>query len=326
MIRNDKMKFMWNFIGQVLDRIINRMKTGDNRNMTNWKTIGDRKSYSHADLSAFDKFQPIIAHTFWHGEIGVKQLFSIKSFLCTQPKELFELWIWLDGDEWYEKALQNNSLMALVCSQDNRIKIKKWDLHTEIKGTIFSNISWYFQWVRPLAYMADDFRIIALYKFGGLYFDLDVMFLRDFTALVMRDEFVYAWENQPFANNAILYLRKGSYLCRQVASEMIRRKSSQPWIVFRYKRKTLASLMVYPCAFFDPLWTGYEKGMPFKAFGDFFKPFDENFPKDGHINSYRDFFHGAYAYHWHNHWNNKVVENSYFGMFNKEFEEELKQQ
>lgn len=75
----------------------------------------------------------------------------------------------------------------------------------------------------------------------------------------------------------------------------------------------------YPCTFFDPLWGGYCDGMPFKEFADFFKEFGEGYDKDPNINSYRNFFPGAFAYHWHNKWDAEEVENSYFGLFNHEF-------
>ena len=316
-----KTQKIWNLIGKIFYLGVNRIKLGDNRSIHNWITIGDRQSYRQANIQALDGLRTLYAHTFWHGELNIRQMLSIKSFLCTQPKELFKLWIWLDGEEYYEKALKNEDLVELIHSQKGRVQLKKWDLQKEIAGTPFEKISWYFRWERPLTAVADDFRIIALYKYGGLYFDLDVMFLKDFSALIMRDEFVYAWENQPFANNAIIFLRKDSYLCQQIVRQMIRRKSSQPWIVFRYKLKDLSPLMVYPCAFFDPLWTGYETGMPLKTFDDFFRQFSDEFPQT--VNSYRDFFPGAYAYHWHNRWNHPVFKDSYFGIFYKEFAEEL---
>lgn len=314
---------VWNMVGWFYYRIFNRMKCGNNDNITNWQTIEPKSCYDIYSATEQPKLAPILAHTFWHGEILEKQLFCIKSFLCTQDMTLFELIIWLDGEEWYKKALENKKLNDLILKSNNKIHIKQWNIKEEIKNTPFWSIRWYFKWERILPFVADDFRIIALYKYGGLYFDFDFMFIKDMKPLLMRDEFVYAWENQPFANNALIFFRKGSYISKSVCNLMIRCKSSQPWILFKYRRKKLAPLMVYPCFMFDPLWTGYKEGMPLKNFEDFFKEFNSDFPKLETINSFKDFFPGVYAYHWHNQWNVTTFKNSYWGIFNEEFDKIL---
>ena len=43
------------------------------------------------------------------------------------------------------------------------------------------------------------------------------------------------------------------------------------------------------------------------------------------INSYKDFFPGIFTYHWHNMWKKEIHEDSYFGLFNKEFDSLLLQ-
>lgn len=295
------------------------MRLGDDKNIKNWRTVSPDATYFNYNPKSLPTLTPLLAHTFWHGELDEKQLFSIKSFICTQDMNKFEVLIWMDGDEWYKKALDNKELQQLIKLSKGKIKLKKWNFLEEIKGTPFQRIKWYFNWNKLLPAVADDFRIIALYKYGGLYFDLDIMFVKDFTPLLLRDEFVYAWEHQPFANSALLYLRQGSYLSQQLAKIMIRKKSSQPWALFQYKIKSLAPLMVYPCSMFDPLWTGYEEGMPLKEFEDFFQELNDNFIQNERIESYKDFFPGIYAYHWHNCWKVKVHQNSYFRMFDEEF-------
>ena len=37
----------------------------------------------------------------------------------------------------------------------------------------------------------------------------------------------------------------------------------------------------------------------------------------------RDFFPGSFAYHWHNGWKEPEHEASYFGLFNREFDQRL---
>ncbi|WP_205676555.1 hypothetical protein, partial [Brachyspira sp. G79] len=83
----------------------------------------------------------------------------------------------------------------------------------------------------------------------------------------------------------------------------------------------LKDLTVLPCAYFDPIWNMKDKtkyDYPILSFEDFFKNYS------GNIKSYKDFFTGSYAYHWHNQWNVKPEPNSLFNNFNEEFNNILK--
>jgi len=40
--------------------------------------------------------------------------------------------------------------------------------------------------------------------------------------------------------------------------------------------------------------------------------------------SFRNFFFGAFTYHWHNQWKAKEIKESYAGQFNKEIDDILK--
>jgi len=42
----------------------------------------------------------ITYHCYWYGDIGRKQVFSIKSFLCTQDQQKCKLILWLDAKKW----------------------------------------------------------------------------------------------------------------------------------------------------------------------------------------------------------------------------------
>lgn len=294
---------------------------------TNWNIINQKDLYlgkvseSQRKQSLHLLTEKTIFHAYWHGTFGLKQAFSVKSFLCTQNQEHTELWLWLDAADGYSQIETNPYLQELK----SRIKILSWNADDEIANTPLLKIKKYINMPKNLAARGDDFRIISLYKYGGVYFDLDVMFLKDFTPLLMGHEFVYAWEYQPYANSALLYLRKNSYITNYLAQKFLERKEAMPWVLFDYKDKKLANLRNYPCAFFDPLWGGYCEGMPFKEFADFFKRFDNGYEKEPHINSYKDFFPGAFAYHWHNKWDAKEFDDSYFGLFNCEFNKMLSQ-
>ena len=59
---------------------------------------------------------------------------------------------------------------------------------------------------------------------------------------------------------------------------------------------------------------------PFDRFESFFRKFGWRFKRNPTVRSYRDFFPGAFAYHWHNFWDAREHKDSYFGLFNREFD------
>lgn len=165
---------------------------------------------------------------------------------------------------------------------------------------------------------ADAFRLLILFKYGGLYFDLDVLFLRDFSNL-LKNSFFYQWENQPYANSAILFLDKD--IINKCIPYIEKYKTVVPWAIFNYANSDLSDITVFPCAFFDPVWNindinNYD--YPITQFEGLFVEYKKK-PL-----SYKEFFKGVYAFHWHNQWNNKIYKDSLFNYFNREFSEILK--
>lgn len=259
--------------------------------------------------------QKILCHAYWHGLFGRKQAFSVKSFLATQDLGKVELWLWLDEDNGYEGYEKNEWLKPLL----PHIKVLSYNPSKRLEGSRFQNQKWIFDQKRRIANRADGLRIWALHEFGGFYFDLDVMFIKDLTPLFLGDEYLYAWEYQPYANSAILFLRKGSYLNEYIWKKVDRCKTTLPWVLFQYKDRKLKHLHVYPCNLFDPFWQAEAKkeldGMPIASFEEFFI---KSVSSKASV-SYRNWFPGAYAYHWHNCWKTEEAEGSYFSIFEAEF-------
>ena len=151
-----------------------------------------------------------------------------------------------------------------------------------------------------LAHRSDIFRMLVLYNHGGLYFDLDILFLRDFSDLfrfVSSAEFCYQWSGESYTNSAILKLEKHSPITKQLLEKSLRKMNFRPWKLFDFQDKDL-DLLVLPSCFFDPLWLQNDgrdcwASAPFQSFVDFFA--SQNVKC-----SFRDFFAGAFTYHWHN--------------------------
>lgn len=289
---------------------------------TNYKHLENKKLYFDNEycLALLQKSieKKTIFHCYWYGSIGKKHLFSIKSVLVTQQNS--EVWLWIDKDTW-----EINNALILKLSKEAQIKIIKYDGLVEREGTPFERFeAEQFTQSDNLAFRADSFRILTLFKYGGVYFDLDVMFLRDISNFLDR-EFVYCWEKQPYGNNAIIHLHEKETLSELV--KIIEKSNSfQPWIIFNYANK-LKNVWVLPSTYFDPLWlfnpdcksdlSNQTKNYlyPIINWNEFFtKKVEEEI-------SYKDFFKGCYAFHWHNRWNLEVTENSYFDKFDKQFSE-----
>jgi hypothetical protein len=258
-------------------------------------------------------------HAYWYGEFGSKQAFCLKSFLCTQDLNKVHVILWLDHEQGFNGYESNQYLKDII----PLITIKCYSVKEEAFGIIpieqideiFTN--------KDLVHKSDAFRLIILAKHGGVYFDLDIMFLRDLSQLLEK-EFCYAWETQPYANTAILSLSKGGNTVRYLLKKSKKLMQYHPRFTFNYSDKMLSNLLVYPCTFFDPLWMekvpSYNE-LPLNKFSDFFRKFDNEFHKKPNINSFKDFFKGCFTYHWHNQWDVKEYQNSYFGLFSKEFNE-----
>lgn len=309
----------------------------NDKNVLSWKHLKNERLYSDNDyaVEALKKGIDLDAdgldvkvqigsknvyHCFWCGDIERKQVFSIKSFLCTQNLEECRIILWLDVYSGFENYEENPFLKPVLPF----IEVKSYDPVIEVKGTPWEDFLYIPNEKRDLVRRGDAFRFLMLYKYGGTYFDLDIMFLKDLGGL-LNAEFCYAWEIQPYANSAILNLKPGSDICAYLMEKTKKVGAASPWGIFLYSDSNLKDLYVLPCAFFDPIWQGLEPDKyPFNKFPEFFAPFDDEFRNKLNIRSYKEFFPGCYAYHWHNRWKSAEYEESFFGIFDKEFNELLK--
>lgn len=271
----------------------------------------DIKDYiSPVSSEIFEKTNnKIIFHTYWKGEFGRKQAFSVKSLLATQVDYKYEVWLWLDS-----KDKKLNSSNKYLNELRKYIVIKYYNPKENLLNHPFNKILFLFEDYSNLAFRADGFRMWALSEFGGVWFDLDIMFIRNMKEFWMGSEFVYSWEKQGYANNALIYLRKDSYTNRYLAKKVLKKHSTQPWALFNYKDKHLKELTVFPASLFDPLWGLHGEKYIINSFEEFFDKIVDNnkIPID--------VFPYSYTYHWHNLWDREIKSKSLFSNFEKYFE------
>ena len=247
-----------------------------------------------------------IYHVYWYGILERKQICCINSYLKTQDLSNTELWVWLDY-KTYE--LSKNK----VPKHDNII-IKKYIPDEESKGTLFEKNP-YLNQDKYLKFRSDLARIIFLYKYGGLYFDLDMILLKDFQCL-LGIEFCYTWSYLKQGNNGLLRIKKQSKLSIQLMEKYINTKSpfnlnGQSFYLGynQYIFTKEIDIMCFPSAMFDPVWILTDtktksKYSKLSNFDDFFKKTDEN------INMFFD--NQLFAYHWHSRNNYNIEKDSYF--------------
>lgn len=269
-------------------------------------------------------------HMFWSGKFGRKQAFAIKSYLVTQNIDKTTLNLWLDKENGWKDHAKNEYLKPLM----SHIKIRCYDPEIESSGSIFEGKEFFNN--DYAVFRSDIFRYLILWKYGGIWVDFDIMFLRDISSL-FKTQFLYKWANRDTYNIALMNIFKDSelsnYLMRLVNKYYtkldIEMKKNNTHNVITCCIEMLKNLNVeeknaltLPCSFFDPVWLDVDgicksNLIPFRKFNDFFKKTDKKI-------SYKDFCKGAFAYHWHNQWKIEEEEGSYFDQFDKEFDEILK--
>lgn len=262
---------------------------------------------------------------YWYGVFSLKQAFAVKSFLATQDLNNSELWLWLDVESGHANYEENLYLRPFL----NFLHVKCFDPEVEARNTPLEQRSELYDGVK-LASRSDFFRHVVLYKYGGTYVDMDMMFLRDMSAPLgnkhFHEEYCYRWSaHLPYGNSAVLRLRQHSDTARTLLVICGEAGSCRPKNVLRFEDNADLDLLVLPCSFFDPLWPHHDGKdnygtAPFRRFGDFFRKFGWWFKQNPAVRSYRDFFPGAFAYHWHNFWDVREHKDSYFGLFNREFD------
>ena len=298
------------------------------------KFLADKKLYTHtryclARLRALDRDRPDMPpveveryHFYWQGPFGAKQAFALKSLLATQQTGTFELWLWLDHESGYDGYLENPLLRPLLSA----ISVRRFIPADEAKGTPLEGRKEH--WERPSVKRSNFFRHIVLFRYGGTYVDTDTAILRDMGDLRhvpgMAPEFINQWSYRRCGNSAMLRLRKESSTATALLERGLAKGNCDPRDNLRFEDTEDLDLLVLPAAFFDPLWLCYDgrdksAQTPFGSFSEFFRPFDSEFPRPQGFRDHRDFFPGAFAYHWHNQWQAPEVRNSYYGILDAGF-------
>ena len=182
------------------------------------------------------------------------------------PKVIHYCWF---GDNEPPKIVENcKASWSKFCPD---YEIKKWDeTNYDVNKIPFTEEAYLY---RDFAFVSDYARWDILYNYGGVYFDTDVLLVKDITPLVEKGNFGGVNVIGTFASGLVLALEPGSDIAKEM-KEMYENTDftyhrGQPHLVNCVKRETellekhgfkkdtiniqeVAGMTIYPTEYFSP--------------------------------------------------------------------------
>ncbi|CAG8645016.1 17235_t:CDS:2, partial [Cetraspora pellucida] len=269
---------------------------------------------------------PMLFHVYWRGKINDKIALMIKSFLYTQPLDCSLLNVWLDQNQEIDFS-QNPHIQPLLKFSPNNFRLRKWNLTEQLSyDSIYDGWEEKINPKIPTVGYSDLVRFVLLYRYGGMYVDADVLFLRDMRPVYHLDqEFAYRWSFWLNYNTAILRLNAKSETVRTVVENAMQHNMNfHPFQIKYYlvKKRIVVKqdldkyLYMMPTTVFDPLWLKVDLALSKQVT----KP-NINYFHDTYKSNVKEFFRGAFTYHWHNQWESSIPHHSWFGILQKAYDE-----
>jgi hypothetical protein len=256
------------------------------------ETILIAKSLCRTNQTKYNK--NFIYHCYWNGELNEKHLYSIKScyFFNIYKNYYNNIKIIL----WVEKTIKNKFYFEIL----KFAEIQEFNLQNEINNTFLFEKSFYYNY--NLSFYSNTVRYLLLYKYGGIWFDLDIFFLRNFEPLIeIFGSFicVYQCEKQNYPNNSIfISLTPFDIKMKEIIEYIIETKRGWSFHENLLQYNVNLPFHVLPSSWFDPNQNNI-------LYDNFFKKTEKQI-------NFNTFFKGSFCYNWHNQWDIKIEKNSYF--------------
>lgn len=229
---------------------------------------------------------PLLFHFFWKGVLNEKHYLSIKSCRYFHPDA--EIILWIEAcptNEWVHKLLP-------IC------KIHKFNFIEEKNSTFLKEYP--IPHFIDIPYYSDYIRLMLLYKYGGIWCDLDIFFLQNFSPLIPligENPAVYQWEHQPFPNNAVIITpNKENIHIRALIEYIYSNKRHWGMLTGRLTYDTPIDLLVLPCSWFDIGWIINKHDVSCNTFM-------LATPKPVLLHELSKV---SFCFHWHNKWNTPI--------------------
>tara|TARA_R110000796_G_scaffold183100_2_gene299535 strand:- start:77 stop:1009 length:933 start_codon:yes stop_codon:yes gene_type:complete len=249
-----------------------------------------------------------------------KELLAIKSYLATQNLSKTKLIVWSD----YDISDQEN-----IQPYKDFVDFRVYNPRELAKGTPLEGVETHLETGGDHNHWMSSgvMRFLVLYKFGGIYYDMDMVLLRDFKPILGQD-FAYQWGGSTdFAKErrseedchgpcaAMLGAVKGGQFIEDCMERLIATPPSggtcydEDMLGYVYAKRPFT---VFPSSFFNTEWLISKTDKPLAQALD---PqwFDTSLKDLNHL------FLEAFAWHWHNssNKNKTVMRGSKFGMLDE---------
>jgi hypothetical protein len=248
-----------------------------------------------------------------------KELLCVKSWIATQNLEKCKLYIWSDYD-----ITDNKLLMPYM----DYVTLKVYDPVKEAKGTILEKKLKHLKAKDHRHWLKSDlFRILITHKYGGIFSDMDVVYLRDFKPL-LDQEFVYQWGGETdFINQGACATFLSTFKNSEFSTILMKELSEAPVLpdtttwgkellgkVYSYYR----NFTIFPSPFFNIEW---QINLKHPGLANIIE--DGWFVKTEHSNK---LFPESFAWHWHNtsHKHKPIQEGSKFNLLQQLTDKKLK--
>jgi len=259
---------------------------------------------------------PVLYHCFWNGKLNEKHYISILSCfyfnVLNKPNRKIILLT--------NSPFEDNDILRVI---SQFCEVRYFDFSEELKDTgISDEIS---KTNDVYQFKSDRIRYVLLYKYGGIWFDLDMFFLRSLDPIFNAFEneiCVYTWADSNYPNGAFfMSLKKNSEKMLDFINYLINRNLGYGFQDYFYQKNHLTfdtplDILVLPCSWFD--------GGFLYDFPDFIDGNKEFFKSVNGIINIDTFAKGAFCYHWHNRWYNNVEEMSYFDQLTNDLVNKIK--
>ncbi|KAK0647292.1 hypothetical protein DIS24_g7867 [Lasiodiplodia hormozganensis] len=276
---------------------------GYGNTMTSYTPISNATQPSKSSIGTCPG--PIVPyHTYWTGPATWRVEVFIKSYLYTQNLACSRLYIWLDADRnpnAVDDMLKRDPLFArfLPLVERGDIKVMGWKFpsriplpsnvdHTDGNGfsrskpnakgevTVAEGVmedktgqQWLVLTPKQMTFLpvavSDAVRFVILHIYGGAYFDMDVLMLRDMRPMLIPQNHSFAerWAAHPHPgdyNTAIMSLTANSSLSSYLLRGGVRMGVNfHPRVIGRmaWKDGRDQEFLMLETAAFDPIWTEF---------------------------------------------------------------------
>ena len=270
--------------------------------------IEDHTCYEYAALLKANStpVKPALFHTYWSsksGSFSKDQVASLRSFIATQP-DTSRLYVWINLKDY--STLEKSALWKSISSDRIEVQVIEEQEQQLIQNTPLST-SWQLQ--HPTKQQKDLLRLVTLNYFGGVWFDLEVFFVRDMSPLLNQE-----WLSQghcletPFSSTSgsrfegvfLHFFKQSPYLCEMMneahiqlseSGSLSKLSSLGPELYARVYHRLINHRMqtwaVLPWCFTDPSQCLSKNSLP-SVFRN--TKFDEKM------------LSSVFAFHWHTSW------------------------